>query len=201
MEKKIYLSKVYRNFSEFIAESNRREMEAIILDSKFTKEFNLNIKKLYDSIKMDGNDNIEFTILFNTSGEIAVIDGYVLGNYVADKYTLAMEQYYKNNKLNKIVKQVVNGSRKSMEDFLILSEKVLYNTFLSMFSEIKTRKDVIEKYKYNKSMLESYKGEDLPIIFISILIVEDICKYLGIKMDIFQETFNKIIFQKYSQNI
>ena len=176
-------------------------MEAIILDSKFTKEFNLNIKKLYDSIKMDGNDNIEFTILFNTSGEIAVIDGYVLGNYVADKYTLAMEQYYKNNKLNKIVKQVVNGSRKSMEDFLILSEKVLYNTFLSMFSEIKTRKDVIEKYKYNKSMLESYKGEDLPIIFISILIVEDICKYLGIKMDIFQETFNKIIFQKYSQNI
>lgn len=176
-------------------------MEAIILDSKFTKEFNLNIKKLYDSIKMDGNDNIEFTILFNTSGEIAVIDGYVLGNYVADKYTLAMEQYYKNNKLNKVVKQVVNGSRKSMEDFLILSEKVLYNTFLSMFSEIKTRKDVIEKYKYNKSMLESYKGEDLPIIFISILIVEDICKYLGIKMDIFRETLNKIIFQKYSQNI
>lgn len=201
MEKKIFLSKVYRNFSEFIAESTKREMEAIILDSKFTKEFNLNIKKLYDSIKMDGNDNIEFTILFNTSGEIAVIDGYILGNYVADKYTLAMEQYYKNNKLNKVVKQVVNGSRKSMEDFLILSEKVLYNTFLSMFSEIKTRKDVIERYKYNKSMLESYKGEDLPIIFISILIVEDICKYLGIKMDIFQETFNKIIFQKYSQNI
>ncbi|MDF2880642.1 MAG: hypothetical protein K0R54_1199 [Clostridiaceae bacterium] len=176
-------------------------MEAIILDSKFTKEFNSNIKKLYDSIKTDGNDNIEFTILFNTSGEIAVIDGYVLGSYAADKYTLAMEEYYKKNKINKVVKQVVNGSRKSMEDFLILSEKVLYNTFLSMFSEIKTRKDIIEKYKYHKSLLKSYKGDDLPIIFISLLIIEDICKYLGINKDILTESYNKIIFQKYSQNI
>jgi len=43
-------------------------------------------------------------------------------------------------------------------------------------------------------MMESYKGEDLPIIFISILIIEDICKYLGINVDIFQKTLNKIIF-------
>lgn len=201
MEKRDFILKVYRNFSEFISESSRREMEVVIIDSKYTKEFNLNIKNLYESIKLDGNHNIEFTIFFNTMGEIAIIDGFILGNYVADKYTLAMEEYYKKNKLNKVVKQIVNGSIKSMEDFLILSEKVLYNTFLDMFSEIKTKKDIIDKYTWQKALLKNYKEKDLYIILIILLILEDICKYLGINKDILSETYNKIISQKYSQNI
>lgn len=179
MENRQFLKKIYRKFSDFISISSARELEFIIIDSKFKASFNKNMKSLFKEIKNDGIDDIEFTIFFNTDDEIVLIDASILGKFISDAYTLAMEKFYKGVSLNKIAKEIVNGNDKSKEDFIAVSYKVLYSILIEMYREIKCRRDLLERLKKHFK-LSYYNKEDISIVIISLQIIEDICKYLKI---------------------
>jgi hypothetical protein len=180
MRSKEYMKKIYRRFSDFVAIASARELEYFVLDSEFTSSFNYRMKKLIEEIKEERNDDIEFTILFNTGGEIALIDANIIGKYIGNNYNIKIEEYYKNASLNKIIRDVVNGSEKAQKDFAVVSYSILYDTIDTIYSEIKCRKDVLEKHK-NDFMLSDYDSEDVGAVVASILILEDICRYIGIR--------------------
>lgn len=199
MRSKDYMKKVYRNFSEFISECSSRELEYFIFDSKFTTAFNQRIKELTNEIEAEGKKSVEIAIIFNTEGEIALIDSYIIGNYIGNSYVKHMEEYYKETSLNNIVKHVVNGNDKSQKDFLMISYKILYDTLNSIYFDIKCRKETLENYisGYN---LKSCHQEDCSIVVASILIVEDICKYVSIKESILIDAVRNIAAKRNSQN-
>jgi len=194
-----YMKKVYRNFSEFVSECSSRELEYFIFDSKFTTAFNQRIKELMDEIETQGKKSVELAIIFNTEGEIALIDSFIIGNYIGDSYVKHMEEYYKESSLNNIVKHVVNGNDKSQKDFLIISYTILYNTLNSVYFDIKCRRETLEDYvsSYN---LKNCHEEDCSIVVASILVVEDICKYISIKESILMDAIEDIAAKRNSQN-
>ena len=174
------MKKVYRNFVDFVSECSSRELEYFIFDSRFTTAFNQRVSEMMNEIRNEGKKSIELAIIFNTEGEIALIDSFIIGSYIGNNYVKHMEEYYKESSLNKIVKYVVNGNEKSKMDFLILSYNILYKTLNSIYSDIKCKKETLENYikLYN---LKHCQHDDCTIVVASILIVEDICKYMGIK--------------------
>lgn len=198
MRSKDYMKKIYKNFSDFIYECSSRELEYFILDSKFTSSFNQRVKKLTDEIGREGKKSVELAIIFNTEGEIALIDSYIIGSYIGNSYTKHMEEYYKENFLNKIVKYVVNGNQKSKKDFLILSYDILYNTLNSIYCDIKCKKETLNNYvkMYN---LKHCKNDDCSIVVASILILEDICRYLAIEEHILTESIRYTNSKRNSQ--
>jgi hypothetical protein len=177
---KNFLKKIYRNFADFASEASARELEYFILDSKYTSAFNTRMKEMVDGVIKEGSKNIEFSIIFNTEGEISIIDSDIIGRYVGNNYNITIERYYKTNSLNRIVNLVINGNDKNKADFLMISYKILYNTLECIYSEIIFKKETGEKYQKAYSF-EDYNGTDLPIIVCTILVLEDICKYLNIK--------------------
>lgn len=195
MRSKEYMKKLYRRFSDFVSIASARELEYFILDSKFTSNFNYNMKKLIDEIKDEKNEDIGFSILFNTNGEIAVINADILGKHIGNKYNITIEEYYKNVSLNKIVRDVINGSDKSKKDFINISYLILYNTIETIYSEIKCKKDTVENYKRNY-FLNDYKENDIGAVIACILIVEDICKYIGIEGQLMLEAVKSAIINK-----
>jgi len=97
------------------------------------------------------------------------------------------------------VRQVVNGTEKVQRDFVAVSYSILYNTFNELYKEITYRKDIGERYK-QLYFLSDYSGEDLPIVITSLLVLEDICKYIGVKQKYLLEYVNNLDFKKrYSQ--
>jgi hypothetical protein len=162
--------------------------------------FNQRISELVEDIRVEGKKSIEFAIIFNTEGEIALIDSYIIGKYISNNYNAHMEQYYKEISLNNIVKHVVNGNDKSKKDFLILSYKILNNTLNSIYCDIKFKKDMLQEHvdKYN---LKHCVGDDCALVVAVILIMEDICRYLRINSNILEEAINYIGQKKNSQNI
>lgn len=199
MRSKDYMKKVYKNFSEFVSECSAQELEYFIFDSKFTTMFNQRINELIEDIREEGMKNIELTIIFNTEGEIALIDSYVIGKYIGNNYNVHMQQYYKEAALNNIVRHVVNGNIKSKKDFIILSYEILSKTLDSIYSDIKFKKETLNKYisTYN---LKHCIGDDCALVVVSILILEDICKYLGINSNILEEAVDYIGQKRNSQN-
>lgn len=199
LRSKDYMKKVYRNFSEFVSECSSRELEYFIFDSKFTTAFNERIEELMNEIETEGKKSVELAIIFNTEGEIALIDSFIIGNYIGNNYVKHMEEYYKEASLNNIVKHVVNGNEKSKKDFAILSYTILYDTLNSIYCDIKCRKETLEDYikLYN---LKHCKDDDCSIVVASILIVEDICKYIGIKEDILADSIRCAAEKRNSQN-
>lgn len=193
------MKKVYRNFSEFVSECSSRELEYFIFDSKFTTAFNQRINELMNDISMEGKKSVELAIIFNTEGEIALIDSFIIGNYVGNNYVKHMEEYYKEASLNNIVKHVVNGNEKSKKDFIILSYSILYNTLNSIYSDIKCKRETLESYikLYN---LKHCEHDDCSIAIASILIVEDICKYMGIKGSVLADSISYIATKRNSQD-
>lgn len=181
MENRQFIRKVYRNFSDFVSISASRELEFLVLDSKFKKDFNLHMRKLFREIKEAKEETIEFTMFFSEAGEVVLVDSSILGKYIADSYKITMEGYYKNASLNKIAKEIVNGSSKSKEDFIKITYRCIYGTLITMYEEIKYRKDILEKLKLNFE-IPYYEEEDLPVVMISLQITEDICKYLKLCM-------------------
>ena len=137
MDDKQYLRKIYRQFSEFVAEAASRELEYFILDSKFTSMFNYRINELVEQINKEGKTTIGLSVIFNTEGEIALIDADILGKYVADNFRASIEEYYKNASLNKIIKMVINGTEKVQRDFVTIAYSLLYNCINSLYKEIK----------------------------------------------------------------
>lgn len=195
MRSKEYMKKLYRRFSDFVAIASARELEYFILDSKFTSNFNYNMKKLFDEIKNERNGDMSFTILFNTNGEIALINADILGKHIGNKYNLTIEEYYKNASLNKIVRDVINGSDKSKMDFIDISFSILYNSLDAIYSEIKCKKDTVDTYKRNY-FLEQYYENDIGAVIACILILEDICKYIGIEGNLMVQAVKNSILNK-----
>ena len=58
-----FKSKIYKDFSEFIAEASGREIEYLILDSKFTSSFNYRIKELLKELDKEGRRGAELLII------------------------------------------------------------------------------------------------------------------------------------------
>lgn len=198
MKGKDYMKKVYKHFSEFIYECSSRELEYLILDSRFTTSFNQNVKGKIDEIRKEGKKSIDLAIIFNTEGEIALIDSYVIGSYIGNNYTKHMEEYYKETSLNKIVKYVVNGNEKSKKDFLVLSYTILYNGLNSIYCDVKCKKEVLVNY-IKLYELKHCEHDDCSIVIASILMLEDICKYIGISEDILRNVIKSVTEKRNSQ--
>ncbi len=195
MRSKEYMRKIYRKFSDFVSIASARELEYFIMDSRFTSSFNYRMKKMLDEIKKEKNDDIEFSILFNTENEIALIDANILGKYIGNNYNIKIEEYYKNASLNKIVRDVINGSEKSQKDFITISYSVLYYTFDTIYSEIRCKKDTVDKYKRDY-LLTEYDEKDIGAVIASVLILEDICRYIGIRENIVLQAIKDAVFRK-----
>lgn len=195
MKSKEYMKKVYRRFSDFVATATARELEYFVLDSKFTSSFNYRMKKMIEEIKAEKNDNIEFSILFNTNGEIALIDANIIGKYIGNNYNITIEEYYKNTSLNKIIRDVINGSEKSQKDFITISYSILYHTLHAIYTEIKCKKEIIDTYKKDY-LLTDYTGEDIGAVIASILILEDICRYIGVRENLVLQAVNDAVLRK-----
>lgn len=190
MSNKDYLKKIYKQFSEFIGTASARELEYFILDARYSANFNKMVKELFDELR-----EAELSVIFDTEGEIVLIDADIVGKFIADNYKLSIEKYYKDTQLNRIVKEVVNGSRKSQADFVRISFSILYNTVGNLYTEIKCKKDIIEKYR-EKFYFMSYSGEDIPIIIITFLILEDVSAYIHIAQDVWMECIRDISYKK-----
>lgn len=199
MRSKDYMKKVYRNFSEFVSECSSRELEYFIFDSKFTTAFNERIKELISEIEIQGKKSVELAIILNTEGEIALIDSLIIGNYIGNSYLKHMEEYYKETSLNNIVRHVVNGTEKSKKDFLIISYRILYDTLNSIYSDIKCVKGTLDNYAKLYDLKNCYK-EDCSIVVASILIMEDVCKYMGMKEGVLIEAITDAAAKRNSQD-
>lgn len=190
-----HLKRNYKSFSEFLSVVCSRELEYFILDSKFTSAFNYRMKKLIEEVKKEEKKDIEFSVIFNTQAEVVLIDANIIGGYVSNNYSVSMEKFYKGAVLNKIVREVVSGNKKSKKDFIIISYDIIYKILEELYKDIKYKKEILNTYidKYN---LESYKKERLPIAIAVLLIMEDICKYLSFDDYILKESIDKIISSK-----
>lgn len=182
MEKKEYLTKPYRHFADFVSISACRELGFYILDSEFTEDFNYKLKETIEGVNEIGRDGTAFNVVFNTEGEVVIIDAELLGKFISNSFNIGVTGVYKTASLNKIVRNVINGTDKVKNDFVIIAYSILYNTLGYIYSEISYNKSLTEKYKklYN---LEDYEKNDFPIIVSAILIMEDICKYLDISSE------------------
>lgn len=195
MGDKEHLKRNYKSFSEFLSVVCSRELEYFILDSKFTSAFNYRMKKLIEEVKKEGKDDIEFSVIFNTQGEVVLIDANIIGGYVSNNYSVSMDKFYKGASLNKIIREVINGNEKSKKDFIIISYDIIYKTLEELYKDIKYKKEILNTYveKYN---LEGFKKERIPIVVAVLLIMEDICKYLSFNDYILKDSIDKIISSK-----
>lgn len=198
MRDKDFIRKVYRHFKDFIAVAAARELEYLILDARYTSAFSYRMKNIINDISETGKGVASFSVLFNTEGEVAVINENIVGSFIADRYCTMIEEYYKNAALNKIVRNVVNGNEKVQKDFLFLSYNVLYGTFDELYKEITCRKDVLNSIKKSFN-IPNYKEEDVSVVAGVLLILEDICKYIGIKGEMLLHVIDERLQKKYSQ--
>ena len=198
MRNKEYMQKVYRRFSDFVAVSASRELDYLILDANHTSFFSKKMKQMIEEIKIEGRAIADFMVLFNTEGDIAVIDANIVGRFVGDRYCAVIEEYYKNASLNKIVKSVVNGNEKVQRDYIILSYKALYNTLTEIYTEIKSRRDIINYYK-KRYTIEDYNESDVAAVVGTLLILEDVCKYMKLQQGQITEILQANIYRNFSQ--
>lgn len=182
MKNRNFMKKAYRSFADFVKAASTRELEYFVLDGEYSTDFNNRVRKLIDDIGQEGKVVADFFALFNSKGEIAVIDEEIVGAYISDRYNVVVESYYKKPNLNAIVSSVVNGSEKAKRDFVLISYGCIYKTLKEIYKEITYRKD-IENIYMKLLDLKDYKGEDSAIIILATLITEDICRYLGIKIN------------------
>lgn len=176
---KSYLKKVYKNFSDLVYVVSSKELQYFITKGEFTSSFNYRMKKMLSEIREEKNGILDAGVFFDTNGEITLIDADILGRFIEDNYTLKMLEYYKNASLNKIIRGVVNGSEKSKLDFILISYSILYNTMNELYKTITCNKASKIIYK-NRYALEDYNKEDCIMVIAVLLILEDLCKYIGI---------------------
>lgn len=195
MKNEDYLRKTYRRFTDFLSVACSRELEYFILDSNFTSAFNYRVKEIVKEIEKEGKEDIEFSVLFNTEGEVVLIDANILGRFISDNYNVSMEKYYKGISLDKIVKEIKYGNKKAKIDFIKVSYSILYKTINELYKEIKCKKELKNKYIQRYSLKE-YKGMDIAVIVCVLLILEDVCRYIAIEKELFISSISKIIFSK-----
>lgn len=198
MRNREFMRKVYRHFGDFVAVASARELEYLIMDARYTSGFSYRMRKILDEISGVEKDITGLSIFFNTEGDVAIIDANIVGRFIADRYCVMIEEYYKNAAINKIIRNVVNGSDKVQKDFLIVSYNVLYDTFEELYRDIKCRKDLINSIKKSFNLLD-YKEGDVSVVIAVLLILEDICKYIGIKGEKLTNIIEDRVQKKYSQ--
>ena len=176
---KSHLKRSYKNFSELVYVISTKELEYFITKGEFTSSFNYRIKKMLTELKEEKNEFLDAGVFFNTEGEITLIDAEIVGKFIEDNYKLKMMEYYKSASLNKIVREVINGSEKTKGDFILISYSILYDTLNELYKTISCKKSsaIIYKNRYN---LEDYHKEDSTMIIAVLLILEDLCKYIGV---------------------
>lgn len=177
---RITMRRKYSHFTDLVAAAAARELSFLILSAEYTKGFSLRLKHIMDELNGRERDLASVSVMFNTEGDIAIIDEALIGRFVAIKFNSTMEEYYKGASLNRIAKAVMEGEEKRIMDFLSLCYDVLYDSIEEMYKEVRCRKDVMENFKkrYN---IASYNREDSPVVTAVLMIMEDIINYLGIK--------------------
>ena len=176
---KSYLNKAYKNFSELVYVASTKELEYFITKGEFTSYFNYRMKKMLTELREEKNELLDAGVFFNTEGEITLIDVEIVGKFIEDNYKVKMLEYYKNASLNKVVRGVVNGSEKAKADFILISYSILFDTLNQLYKTISCKKEHMIIYK-NRYALEEYHKEDCTIIIAVLLILEDLCKYIGV---------------------
>lgn len=176
---KDYLNKTYKNFSELVNVVSAKELQYFIIDEEFTSSFNYMMKKKLTEAREQKNELLDAGVFFNTEGEITLIDAKIVGKFIEDNYSLKVVEYYKNTSLNKIIREVVNGSDKSKADFIVISYSILYETLNELYKTISCKKANMVIYK-NWYALEDYHKDDCAMVIAILLILEDLCKYIGV---------------------
>jgi hypothetical protein len=176
---KSYLKKAYKDFSDLVYVVSTKELEYFITKGEFTSSFNYRIKKMLAELREEKNEFLDAGVFFNTEGEITLIDAEIVGRFIEDNYKLKMLEYYKSTSLNKIIREVVNGSEKAKGDFILISYSILYDTLNELYKTLSCKKDSIIIYK-NRYALEDYHKEDCTLVIAILLILEDLCKYIGV---------------------
>ena len=176
---KSYLNKRYKNFSDLVYVVSTKELQYFITKGEFTSFFNYRMKKMLSIIDEQKNELLDAGVFFNTEGEITLIDAEIVGNFIRDTYDLKMLEFYKSTSLNKIIREVVNGSDKAKGDFILISYSILYNSLKELYKTISCKKDNFIVYK-NRYGLEDYEKEDCTMVIAVLLILEDLCKYIGV---------------------
>ena len=81
------------------------------------------------------------------------------------------------------------------KDFIILSYKVLYNTIIEIYTDIKSINDILNYYKQRYD-IENYNESDVGAVVGAVLILEDVCKYMKLKQDKIIDILHESIYKK-----
>ncbi|WP_050606465.1 hypothetical protein [Clostridium niameyense] len=186
------IKKFSNNFSDFLSDVIVEKMRIFILDGSFKKKFNEDMKKMIKEMKGSEKEKIDLIIMFNTDGNIAIIDEFIIAKIIYNDYENLMRLYYRISSLNKLIKNLLMGDKIIKESFIKVSYKVFYNSLIKIYSELKCRKDIIVKYrlKYN---LVNYNKEDISIIVLIILILEEICFQFNLDYITIEKIINSMI--------
>ncbi|NEZ46709.1 hypothetical protein FDF74_05700 [Clostridium niameyense] len=186
------IKKFSNNFSDFLSDVIVEKMRIFILNGSFKKKFNEDMKKMIKEMKGSEKEKIDLIIMFNTDGNIAIIDESIIAKIIYNDYENLMRLYYRISSLNKLIKNLLMGDKIIKESFIKVSYKVFYNSLIKIYSELKCRKDIIVKYrlKYN---LVNYNKEDISIIVLIILILEEICFQFNLDYITIEKIINSMI--------
>lgn len=191
---KSYLNKIYKNFSELVYVVSTKELQYFITKGEFTSFFNYTMKKKLAERPDSKNGILDAGVFFNTEGEVTLIDAEIVGKFIQEKYEFKILEYYKNTSLNKIVREVVNGSGKAKGDFILISYSILHSTLMELYKTISCKEQNTIIYK-NRYGLEDYNKENCTIIIAVLLILEDLCKYIGVDRHIMMKELKGKIYK------
>lgn len=180
MDFRLGMSKKYGNFSDLVAASASRELSTLVMNAEYTRGFSIKLRNILDDLEGLERDLASVSVMFNTEGDIAIIDEALVGRFIALRYKSVMEEYYKGIPLNKILRAVLEGGEKRTLDFLSISYDVLYDTLMELYKEIRCKKDVINVFKQRYN-ISSYNKEDTAVVTVVLMIIEDMMKYISIK--------------------
>ncbi|KYH35429.1 hypothetical protein CLTEP_06050 [Clostridium tepidiprofundi DSM 19306] len=167
-----------RKFSDIVAISSEKNINYLVYNARFTSAFSYRIKKLIAEIR-DVKKDIDFIAMFNTEGDIAIIDTKIIADFIADNYVVMIEKYYRSEKAFNIIKKVRRSNKKVRLDFTNVSYNILYKTFDEIYREIYYDKKIVNKMKIKYGIME-YSNKDLIVVLLSLTILEDICKQVDI---------------------
>ena len=172
-----------KGFFEFVNLVSARELEYFIFESSYTTKFNNGIKDIVEDLKKQGKINIEFMILFNTKGEIALINEEIIGGYVGENLIQDLKQNYNIENINELIDDMEKKSYEEKQEFIEIIYRSLCRILNEIYKEVKYRKEIEESYR-KRYIIEKINGQELPIAIVSILIVEDICAYLSFDVEL-----------------
>lgn len=180
----------YKNFMQFLELVSANELNYFILDSKFKDGFNQRMKSLVKEIKEDFDGDLR--IVFNTHGEVAIIDSTVLSTYISDLYRRTMEAKYKGNRIEDIIKKTCDSGDIVKISFLKVSYASLYQSFDSIYKEIAYKNQHLENNKKYFG-IEGYKKSDAAIVILTLMVLEDISKYISVKRNVLMDAIKEML--------